>query len=223
MINVAVSGAAGRMGEAVCEAVEGAEDMELVARADPALGVELADVLEGADVVVDFTTPETAVGNVRAALEAGVHAVVGTTGFDLEQLREAAESASAGANCLVAPNFAIGAVLLMEVAQRIAPHMPECEIVELHHDKKLDAPSGTAKRTAELIREAGGNVHEPIHSVRLPGLVAHQEVIFGGEGQTLSVRHDSIDRRSFMPGVLLAVRSVGDRPEPFTVGLEKLL
>jgi 4-hydroxy-tetrahydrodipicolinate reductase len=223
MIRVVASGAAGRMGEAVCEAVEGAEDMELVARADPALGVELADVLEGADVVVDFTTPETAVANVRAALEAGVHAVVGTTGFDLEQLREAAESASAGANCLVAPNFAIGAVLLMEVAQRIAPHMPECEIVELHHDKKLDAPSGTAKRTAELIRAAGGNVHEPIHSVRLPGLVAHQEVIFGGEGQTLSVRHDSIDRRSFMPGVLLAVRSVGDRPEPFTVGLEKLL
>jgi 4-hydroxy-tetrahydrodipicolinate reductase len=211
------------MGEAVCEAVEGAEDMELVARADPALGVELADVLDGADVVVDFTTPETAVANVRAALEAGVHAVVGTTGFDLEQLREAAESATAGANCLVAPNFAIGAVLLMEVAQRIAPHMPECEIVELHHDRKIDAPSGTAKRTAELIREAGGNVHEPIHSVRLPGLVAHQEVIFGGEGQTLSVRHDSIDRRSFMPGVLLAVRSVGDRPEPFTVGLEKLL
>jgi 4-hydroxy-tetrahydrodipicolinate reductase len=211
------------MGQAVCEAVEGAEDTELVAQADPALGVGLADVLEGADVVVDFTTPETAVANVRAALEAGVHAVVGTTGFDLEQLREAAESASAGANCLVAPNFAIGAVLLMEVARRIAPHMPECEIVELHHDKKIDAPSGTAKRTAQLIREAGGNVHEPIHSVRLPGLVAHQEVIFGGEGQTLSVRHDSIDRRSFMPGVLLAVRSVGDRPEPFTVGLEKLL
>ena len=223
MIRVVASGAAGRMGQAVCEAVEGADDMELVARADPALGVELADALDGADVVVDFTTPETALDNVRAALDAGVHAVVGTTGFDLEQLREAAESATAGANCLVAPNFAIGAVLLMEVAQRIAPHMPECEIVELHHDKKLDAPSGTAKRTAELIREAGGNVHEPIHSVRLPGLVAHQEVVFGGEGQTLSVRHDSIDRRSFMPGVLLAVRRVGDRPERFTVGLEKLL
>jgi 4-hydroxy-tetrahydrodipicolinate reductase len=223
VIRVVASGAAGRMGQAVCEAVEGAEDMELVGKADPALGVELADTLAGADVVVDFTTPETAVANVRAGLEAGVHAVVGTTGFDLEQLREAAESAGAGANCLVAPNFAIGAVLLMEVAQRIAPHMPECEIVELHHDKKRDAPSGTAKRTAELIRQAGGNVHEPIHSVRLPGLVAHQEVIFGGEGQTLSVRHDSIDRRSFMPGVLLAVRRVGALPEPFTVGLEKLL
>jgi 4-hydroxy-tetrahydrodipicolinate reductase len=223
VIGVVASGAAGRMGQAVCEAVEGAEDMELVAKADPALGVELAETLDRADVLVDFTTPETAVGNVTTALEAGVHAVVGTTGFDLEQMRQVAESAGAGANCIVAPNFAIGAVLLMEVAQRIAPHMPECEIVELHHDKKLDAPSGTAKRTAELIREAGGNVHEPIHSVRLPGLVAHQEVVFGGEGQTLSVRHDSIDRRSFMPGVLLAVRGVGDLPEPFTVGLEKLL
>jgi 4-hydroxy-tetrahydrodipicolinate reductase len=211
------------MGQTVCEAIEGAEDMELTARADPTLGVELADVLGDADVVVDFTTPETAVANVRACMEAGVHAVVGTTGFDVEELREAAESADGGANCLLAPNFAIGAVLLMEVAQRIAPHMPECEIVELHHDKKLDAPSGTAKRTAELIDAAGGHVHEPIHSVRLPGLVAHQEVIFGGEGQTLSVRHDSIDRRSFMPGVLLAVRKVGALPERFTVGLENLL
>jgi 4-hydroxy-tetrahydrodipicolinate reductase len=223
MIRVVASGAAGRMGQAVCEAVEGAEDMELVARADPALGVELADVLSGADVVVDFTTPETAVANVRAGLEAGVHAVVGTTGFEVDALREAAESAAGEANCFVAPNFAIGAVLLMEVSQRIAAHMPECEIVELHHDKKLDAPSGTAKRTAELIREAGGNVHEPIHSVRLPGLVANQEVIFGGEGQTLSIRHDTIDRRSFMPGVLLAVRKVGELPDRFTVGLEKLL
>ena len=111
----------------------------------------------------------------------------------------------------------------MEVAQTIAPHMPECEIVELHHDRKLDAPSGTAKRTQELIDAAGGNVHQPIHSVRLPGLVAHQEVIFGGEGQTLSLRHDSIDRYSFMPGVLLAVRRVGELPDRFTVGLEKLL
>ena len=139
----------------------------------------------------------------------------------LDALRAAAEASSA--NCFVAPNFAIGAVLLMQVSQVIAPHMPECEIVELHHDRKLDAPSGTAKRTAELIDAAGGNVHEPIHSVRLPGLVAHQEVIFGGEGQTLSIRHDSIDRRSFMPGVLLAVRKVGGLPDRFTVGLEKLL
>lgn len=209
------------MGQAVCEAVEGAEDLQLTGRADPALGVELAEVLGEADVVVDFTVPDTALENVRACLEAGVHAVVGTTGFDLDAARAAAEAASA--NCFVAPNFAIGAVLMMMVSQTIAPHMPECEIVELHHDRKLDAPSGTAKRTQELIDAAGGNVHQPIHSVRLPGLVAHQEVIFGGEGQTLSLRHDSIDRRSFMPGVVLAVRKVGDLPDRFTVGLEKLL
>jgi 4-hydroxy-tetrahydrodipicolinate reductase len=208
------------MGQTVCEAVEGAEGMELVGRADPALGVELADLLGEADVVVDFTVPDTALGNVRACLEAGVHAVVGTTGFDLDAARSAAEASSA--NCFVAPNFAIGAVLLMVVAQTIAPHMPECELIELHHDRKLDAPSGTAKRTQELIDAAGGNVHQPIHSVRLPGLVAHQEVIFGGEGQTLALRHDSIDRRSFMPGVLLAVRSAPSRPG-LTVGLEALL
>ena len=223
MIRVAVSGAAGRMGQAVCEAVEEAPDAELAGRADPSLGVELGDVLGDADVVVDFTTPDTALANATTCLGAGVHVVVGTTGFDLDALRAAAESAAGAANCFVAPNFAIGAVLLMEVSQEIARHMPECEIVELHHDRKLDAPSGTAKRTAELIRGAGGNVHEPIHSVRLPGLVAHQEVVFGGEGQTLSLRHDSIDRRSFMPGVLLAVRRVGELSDRFTVGLEKLL
>ncbi len=223
MIRVAVSGAAGRMGQAVCEAVEGASDTELAAKADPALGVELGEVLGDADVVVDFTTPDTALANATTCLEAGVHVVVGTTGFDLEALRGVAEGAPGEANCFVAPNFAIGAVLLMEVSQAIARHMPECEIIELHHDRKLDAPSGTAKRTAELIRDAGGNVHEPIHSVRLPGLVAHQEVVFGGEGQTLSLRHDSIDRRSFMPGVLLAVRKVGELSDRFTVGLEKLL
>jgi 4-hydroxy-tetrahydrodipicolinate reductase len=221
VIRVAVAGAAGRMGEAVCEAVEAAEDTVLAGRADPALGVELGEVLGDADVLVDFTVPETALDNVRTSLAAGVHAVVGTTGFDLNAARAAAEAAEA--NCFVAPNFAIGAVLLMEVAQRIAPHMPESEIVELHHDRKLDAPSGTAKRTAELIDAAGGNVHQPIHSVRLPGLVAHQEVIFGGEGQTLALRHDSIDRRSFMPGVLLAVRKVAALPDRFTVGLERLL
>jgi 4-hydroxy-tetrahydrodipicolinate reductase len=221
MIRVVVAGAAGRMGEVVCEAVDGADDMKLAGKADPALGVELSQLLGDADVVVDFSVPDTALGNVRTCLDAGVHAVVGTTGFDLEAARGAAEAASA--NCFVAPNFAIGAVLLMMVSQTIAPHMPECEIVELHHDRKLDAPSGTAKRTQELIDAAGGNVHQPLHSVRLPGLVAHQEVIFGGEGQTLSIRHDSIDRRSFMPGVLLAVRRVGGLPDRFTVGLEKLL
>jgi 4-hydroxy-tetrahydrodipicolinate reductase len=221
MIRVGVSGAAGRMGATVCEAVEGAEDMELVGKADPELGQELSDLLPEVEVVVDFSTPDTALDNVTACLDAGVHAVVGTTGFDQEALRRAAESADA--NCFAAPNFAIGAVLLMEASQLVAKHMPECEIVELHHNRKLDAPSGTAKRTAELIDAAGGNVHEPIHSVRLPGLVAHQEVIFGGEGQTLSIRHDSIDRHSFMPGVLLAVRRVRELPDRFTVGLEKLL
>jgi 4-hydroxy-tetrahydrodipicolinate reductase len=221
VIRVAVSGAAGRMGQAVCETVEGAADTELTGKADPTLGVALADVLGDADVVVDFTRPDTALANAEACLAAGVHVVVGTTGFDLDALKASAEASEA--NAFVAPNFAIGAVLLMEVAQKIAPHMPECEIIELHHDQKLDAPSGTAKRTAELIASAGGNVHEPIHSVRLPGLVAHQEVVFGGQGQTLSLRHDSIDRHSFMPGVLLAVQKVGALPDRFTVGLEKLL
>jgi len=221
MTKVAVSGAAGRMGATVCEAVEGADDLELSGRADPSLGVALADVLEDADVVVDFSIPDTALANVEECLAADVHVVVGTTGFDLEAAKAAAEASEA--NCFVAPNFAIGAVLMMVVSQTIAKHMPETEIIELHHDKKLDAPSGTAARTAELIDAAGGHVHRPIHSVRLPGLVAHQEVIFGGPGQTLSLCHDSIDRKCFMPGVLLACRKVVGLPEPFTVGLEQLL
>ena len=218
MINVAVSGAAGRMGQTVCDAVEGAEDMALVGRADPLLDAALADVLGDADVVVDFSTPDSALGNARLCIEAGVHCVMGTTGADFSSLEGVGT-----ANLLVAPNFAIGAVLMMELAQRVAEHMPECEIIELHHDRKLDAPSGTAARTAELVRAAGGNVHEPIHSVRLPGLVAHQEVIFGGPGQTLSIRHDSIDRASFMPGVLLAVRKVATLKSSPTIGLEHLL
>jgi 4-hydroxy-tetrahydrodipicolinate reductase len=218
VINVAVSGAAGRMGKTVCGAVEGAEDMSLVGRADPELETDLLDVLGDADVVVDFTTPDTAVATARHCLEAGVHCVMGTTGADFSEL-----DGVGTANLFVAPNFAIGAVLMMEAAKLVASHMPECEIVELHHDGKLDAPSGTAKRTAELIAEAGGNVHEPIHSVRLPGLVAHQEVLFGGEGQTLSIRHDSISRESFMPGVLLAIRRVGDLERSPLVGLENLL
>jgi 4-hydroxy-tetrahydrodipicolinate reductase len=223
VIRVAVAGAAGRMGKTVCEAVEGANDLELSGRADPDLDSELSDVLEAADVVVDFSTPEAASGNVSDCIAAGVHAVVGTTGFDLDALRETVEAADGEAKCFAAPNFAIGAALMMQVVPQIARQMPECEIVELHHHRKVDAPSGTAKRTAELIDEAGGNVHEPIHSIRLPGLVAHQEVIFGGEGQTLSIRHDSTDRHSFMPGVLLAVRRVGGLPQRFTVGLESLL
>jgi 4-hydroxy-tetrahydrodipicolinate reductase len=222
-IKVVVSGAAGRMGETTCGAVQAAEDMELIGRADPQLDTGVADVVEGADVMVDFTTPDAAPANVIAAIEAGVHAVVGSTGFNVEELRAAVEDSESRANCFVAPNFAIGAVLMMEASKLVAPHMPEVEIIELHHDQKKDAPSGTAKRTAELIGEAGGNVHEPIHSVRLPGLVAHQEVIFGGEGQTLTIRHDSVDRSSFMPGVLLAIRRIADLPERFTVGLERLL
>ena len=222
-IRVLVSGAAGRMGEAVCAAVEGAEDMQLAGRADPALDTAVADLLGDAEVMVDFTTPDAAPGNVMEAIDAGVHAVVGSTGFDLDELRGQVTSADGEARCFVAPNFAIGAVLMMEASKLVAPHMTEAEIVELHHDRKKDAPSGTAKRTAQLIGEAGGNVHQPIHSVRLPGLVAHQEVVFGGQGQTLSIRHDSTDRTSFMPGVLLAVRKVPDLPERFVVGLENLL
>jgi 4-hydroxy-tetrahydrodipicolinate reductase len=218
VINVAVSGAAGRMGETVCHAVEGAEDMALVGRADPLLETALADVLGDADVVVDFSTPDSALANARACLEAGVHCVMGTSGADFSSLEGVGEG-----NLFVAPNFAIGAVLMMKFAVEAAAHMPECEIVELHHDRKLDAPSGTAKRTAELIAEAGGNVHEPIHSVRLPGLVAHQEVLFGGAGQTLTIRHDSVDRESFMPGVLLAVRRVGALETSPVIGLENLL
>jgi 4-hydroxy-tetrahydrodipicolinate reductase len=223
LIKVVVSGAAGRMGEAACGAVDGADDMELAGRADPQLDTPVSDVLDGAEVMVDFTTPDAAPANVMAAIEAGVHAVVGSTGFDLDELRASVEGASGEAKCFVAPNFAIGAVLMMRFAVEAARHMPECEIVELHHDRKLDAPSGTATRTAELIRAAGGNVHEPIHSVRLPGLVAHQEVVFGGPGQTLSIRHDSIDRQSFMPGVLLAIRKVATLERSPTIGLENLL
>jgi 4-hydroxy-tetrahydrodipicolinate reductase len=218
MIKVAVSGAAGKMGATVCAAVESAGDMELVGRADPALGTALANVLGDAEVVVDFTRPDVALDNARQIVEAGVHCVTGTTGVDYNELAGVGEG-----NLFFAPNFAIGAVMMMEVAKRIAPHMPECEIVELHHPAKLDAPSGTAVRTAALIREAGGNVHEPIHSVRLPGVIASQEITFGADGQTLSVRHETYSRDSFMPGVLLAVRKVADLPDRITVGLESLL
>jgi 4-hydroxy-tetrahydrodipicolinate reductase len=213
VIRVAVSGAAGRMGQTTCDAVEGAQDLELTGRADPALGVELAEVLENADVVVDFSTPAAAPDNARACVEAGVHAVIGTTGWDLAVLE-----GLTGANVFVAPNFAIGAALMMRFAAEASHHMARAEIIELHHDRKVDAPSGTAKLTAERM---DGDV--PIHSVRLPGLVAHQEVIFGDVGQTLTIRHDSMDRTSFMPGVLLAVRKVGSLDRSPVVGLEQLL
>jgi 4-hydroxy-tetrahydrodipicolinate reductase len=212
-IRVGVAGAAGRMGQTVCAAVEEAADMALCGRADPALGVELAGILVDCDVVVDFTRPDTALENARACVRAGVHAVVGTTGWDPEPLRS-----ERGANVFVAPNFAIGAVLMMQFAERASRYMAKAEIVELHHDRKVDAPSGTAARTAELME---GEV--PIHSVRLPGLVAHQEVILGDVGQTLTIRHDSTDRTSFMPGVLLAIRKVGGLEDSPVVGLEHLL
>ena len=214
MIRVGVAGAAGRMGSTVCRAVSEASDMELVARADPALGASLGDALaQHPEVLVDFTQPDTAVENARQALAVGVHVVIGTTGFNVSEL-----GGLTGANIFAAPNFAIGAVLMMQFAQQAARHMAKAEIVELHHDGKLDKPSGTAARTAELM---GGEV--PIHSVRLPGLVAHQEVIFGDVAQTLTIRHDSIDRQSFMPGVLLAIRKVGALQHSPTVGLENLL
>jgi 4-hydroxy-tetrahydrodipicolinate reductase len=208
------------MGATVCEAVEGAEDMELVARADPALSMSLEDALSAApNVLVDFTIPTTALANARDAVAAGVHVVIGTTGFDVAELHDLR---GAKANVFVAPNFAIGAVLMMRFAVEAARHMAGAEIIELHHAGKVDAPSGTAARTAALMRDAGG--HEvPIHSVRLPGLVAHQEVILGDVGQTLTIRHDSVDRVSFMPGVLLAVRKVAGLTESPVVGLENLL
>jgi 4-hydroxy-tetrahydrodipicolinate reductase len=192
--------------------------MELSGRADPLLGTSLADVLAGADVVVDFTQPEVALANALACLAAGVHVVIGTTGFDPAALEDAS-----GANVLIAPNFAIGAVLMMRFAAEAARHMAKAEIVELHHDGKLDAPSGTAALTARLMAEASGNPPPPIHSVRLPGLVAHQEVILGDLGQTLTIRHDSLARESFMPGVLLAIRRVGELERSPTIGLESLL
>jgi 4-hydroxy-tetrahydrodipicolinate reductase len=222
-VRVAVAGAAGRMGATVCEAVTGAEDLELVARVDPALGSTLPDALaQSPHVLVDFTLPDAAVANARQAVGAGVHVVIGTTGFDVAELEDLR---GAQANVFVAPNFAIGAVLMMQFAAEAARHMRKGEIIELHHDGKLDKPSGTAARTAALMRESAGNgqLDVPIHSVRLPGLVAHQEVILGDTGQTLTIRHDSTDRHSFMPGVLLAVRRVATLTHSPTVGLEKLL
>jgi 4-hydroxy-tetrahydrodipicolinate reductase len=216
MIRVAVAGAAGRMGETVCAAVEGADDLELTGRADPQLGIAVADVVPDADVLVDFTQPDTALANAETALAAGVHVVIGTSGFDLDGLRAAAGGASA--NAFYAPNFAIGAVLMMRFAAEASRHMERAEIVELHHPAKLDAPSGTAARTAEMME---GDV--PIHSVRLPGFVADQEVILGDLAQTLTIRHATTDRSCFMPGILLAIRRVADLRESPTVGLEHLL
>jgi 4-hydroxy-tetrahydrodipicolinate reductase len=213
VIRVAVAGAAGRMGQTVCAAVDGADDLELAGRADPALGVAVADVLD-ADVLVDFSLAPHVVPNAKAATAAGVHVVIGATGWDEAELREAVS----GANVFAAPNFAIGAVLMMRFAAEASKLMQGAEIIEYHHAAKLDAPSGTAARTAALM---DGEV--PIHSVRLPGIVADQDVILGDTAQTLTIRHVTTDRTSFMPGVLLAIRRVAELPESPLIGLERLL
>ena len=239
MIDVIVTGAAGRMGREVVRAVTAAEGMRVVAAIDPSSpGVAIDDgagasVLTSSDldaalaggggrVLVDFTVPTAVEATVAHALAAGAHCVVGTTGVTEERWRALAAAAPEGVCLFVAPNFAVGAVLMMRFAQTAARFMPHVEIIELHHDRKLDAPSGTAARTADLMRPAM-DADVPIHSVRLPGLVAHQEVIFGGLEETLTIRHDSLGRQSFMPGVLLAVRRVASLTSSPLIGLEHLL
>ncbi len=258
-IKVGVFGAAGRMGRMVCDAVCADAELELVAAVDPyhqgldlrsVTGVDcdlhitfdggaLADA--GAEVAVDFTVAAGARENLHWCAENGVHAVVGTTGLGEDDLVELAEIFTAS-NCVVAPNFAIGAVLMMRFAELAAPWFPTAEIIELHHDQKVDAPSGTAMLTAERMAGASGSWADdptvehvldgarggrgpggiPIHSVRLSGLIAHQEVLLGTTGQSLTVRHDSFDRSSYMPGVVLAIKAVGERPG-LTVGLDAIL
>ncbi|MEJ3657651.1 4-hydroxy-tetrahydrodipicolinate reductase [Actinomycetes bacterium KLBMP 9759] len=241
-IRVGVLGARGRMGTEVCRAVEGADDMELVAQLDEG---DALDGLAGAQVVVDFTHPGAALGNIRYALDHGIAAVVGTSGFDDAKFATVrAWLDETPGHVLVAPNFGVGAVLMMQFARQAARFFDSVEVIELHHAGKVDAPSGTATRTAALIAQAraeagagplpdattseldgarGATVDGiRVHSVRLPGLVAHQEVLLGTVGETLTIRHDSFDRVSFMPGVLMAVRAVGERPG-LTVGLEPLL
>jgi 4-hydroxy-tetrahydrodipicolinate reductase len=245
MINVAVFGSGGRMGRAVCDAVDAAPDMTVVARIDVGDDPELA-VEAGAQVAVDFTHPGAVMGNLEFCLPHGIHTVVGTSGFGPDQLAavEKLLAASPATGVLIAPNFSLGAVFMMKFAAQAAAYFESVEIIELHHPNKLDAPSGTAFRTAQLIAEAraaagsaplpdatatdadhhrGGTVEGiPVHSVRLRGLIAHQEVLLGGEGETLTLRHDSLDRVSFMPGVLLGVRKVAQHPG-ITVGLEHYL
>ena len=245
MIKVGVLGARGRMGAEVVKAVTEAADLELVAALD------LGDSLEtlksnGAQVVVDFTTPDSVMANLEFLANNGIHAVVGTTGFDAARIAtlEKLIAANPSVGILIAPNFAIGAVLMMEFATKAAKYFESAEIIELHHPNKVDAPSGTAARTAELMSKArkdaglgampdatttsldgarGATVGDiPVHSVRLRGLIAHQEVLLGGLGETLTIRHDSLDRAGFMPGVLLGVRSIINKPG-LTFGLEKFM
>lgn len=253
MINVAVIGYAGRMGDAVVQAVTQADDMQVVCGVDPHT-VEapfptfrtIQEALDAVsfDVMVDFTQPDVVEGNIRAALPAGVDCVIGTTGLAPEKLEELSKLAAEGTCLFVAPNFTIGAVLMMQFAKQAAPYFPEAEVIEYHHANKKDAPSGTATRTAAIIHEARGRVSQapgketeipgaegargaliegvPVHSVRSMGFVASQEVVFGSMGQTLTIRHDSWDRMSYMPGVLLAVRNVVSR-SGLIVGLENFL
>ncbi len=244
-INVAVLGSKGRMGAEVVRAVTDAQDLSLVAQLD--LGDSLDQLVSaGAHVVVDFTTPDSVMANLEFLISHGINAVVGTTGFDDTKIAHVktllAKNPTVGV--LIAPNFALGAVLMMEFSKQAAKYFESAEIIELHHPDKVDAPSGTASRTAELMTQSrneaalrampdatkkslagarGATVgHVPIHSIRLRGLVAHQEVLFGGPGETLSIRHDSLDRVGFMPGVLLGVRQVGTHPG-LTFGLEHFL
>ena len=242
-MKVAVFGARGRMGAEVCRAVEAADDLELVAAID---ADDDRAPAEAADVVVDFTVPDVVMGNLAWCIEHGVHAVVGTTGFTDERLQSLRDQLAArpGANILVAPNFSIGAVLMMHFAEQAARFFESAEIIELHHPNKVDAPSGTAQATARRIaaaRQAAGlgalpgatttaldgargaevdGIH--VHGIRLRGLVAHQEVLFGSVGETLTIRHDSLDRSGFMPGVLAAVRAVPGLPG-LSVGIDALL
>jgi 4-hydroxy-tetrahydrodipicolinate reductase len=245
MIKVGILGARGRMGAEVVAAVESAADLQLVAALD--LGDSLDQIISsGAQVVVDFTTPDSVMANLEFLISHKIHAVVGTTGFDDARMAKlkSLSSAHPEVGVLIAPNFAIGAVLMMEFAAKAAKYFESAEIIELHHPNKVDAPSGTASRTAGLISAArkdaqlpampdatstsldgarGALVGDvPVHSVRLRGLVAHQEVLFGGLGETLSIRHDSLDRAGFMPGVLLGIRSVISRPG-VTFGLEHFM
>lgn len=244
-IKVAVLGAGGRMGRTVCEAVEAADGLELVARVDA--GDDLAAITDaGADVAVDFSVPDAAPGNVAWCIEHGVHAVVGTTGWTDERLDAVREQLRSRpqVGVLIAPNFALGAVLAMRFAELAAKHFESAEVVELHHPDKVDAPSGTARHTGEAITRARRAAGLPVpadatstgldgargalvgdvrvHAVRLRGLVAHEEILFGGPGEQLTIRHDSFDRVSFMPGVVLGVRTVGSRPG-LTVGLAEYL
>ena len=242
-MRVGVLGARGKVGSTMCAAVRNADDMTLSAEVDA--GDSLAMFTDNdTEVVIDFTHPDVVMNSLEFLIDNGIHAVVGTTGFTDERIAKVETwlAAKPGAGVLIAPNFAIGAVLSMYFAQKAAPYFESVEVIELHHPHKADAPSGTSTRTAKLIAEArkglppnpdatstglpgarGADVDGiPVHSVRLTGLVAHQEVLFGTEGETLTIRHDSLDRTSFVPGVLLAVREIAKRPG-LTIGIEPLL